>query len=83
MAHSQSELDESLALRTHFPIIPLGRPEELEGDAQGSERLLEVVVSMPEVRLERTDMQRRGQHSRVLLYYCYCLLLLNYCLTTA
>jgi hypothetical protein len=59
----QRELDESLALRTHFPIIPLGRPEELEGDAQGSERLLEVVVSMPEVRLEGTDMQRRGQHS--------------------
>ena len=58
----QRELDDSLALRTAFPIIALGRPQELEGDGEGSS-LLPVEVSMPAVKMEETEQQRREKYS--------------------
>ena len=58
----QRELDDSLALRTAFPIIALGRPQELEGEGEGSS-LLPVEVSMPPVKMEETEQQRREKYS--------------------
>jgi hypothetical protein len=62
----QRELDESLALRTAFPIIPLGRPQELEGadgQDQGGAGVLQVEISMPEMKMQETEQQRREKYS--------------------
>lgn len=58
----QRELDDSLALRTAFPIMALGRPQELEGEGEGLS-LLPVEVSMPPVKMEETEQQRREKYS--------------------
>jgi hypothetical protein len=60
----QCELDESLALRTAFPIIALGSPHELEGGGCGTESsLLPVEVSLPEVHMDETEQERRTIYS--------------------